>query len=269
MKSSVTALVCGGLILATSAVARDLTSGLEITGGKNAFAELTLERADPRKAEDGILKLQVRIGQTEQLKGYGFVLQFDPAKYEFVEAQEGEGNLLDTGSGEPTLFLSSNRTPGRLALGSMKVDGESADGEGRLVEVTFKAIDTPLPSDFQIAEGILVDLEGNIDEIQNIEVGDLRALPQDFGLDQNVPNPFNPTTTISYQLAEQAHASLVIYNVLGQEVRTLVNEALDAGFYTADWDARDEHGRQLASGIYIYRIQAGNFAQIRRMMLLK
>ena len=269
MKSSAIALVCGGLILATSAMARDLTSGLEITGGKNAFAVLKLERADLRRSEDGILKLQVKLSQTENLKGYGFVLQYDPAKYEFVEALEGEGHLLDTGSGQPTLFLSSNRTPGRLALGSMKGDGESAQGEGRVVEVTFKAIDTPLPSDFQIAEGILVDLEGNIDEIQNVEIGDLRAVPQEFGLDQNVPNPFNPSTTIGYQLPEQAHAKLVIYNVLGQEVRTLVDEALDAGFYTTNWDSRDQHGRKLASGIYIYRIQAGNYAQIRRMMLLK
>ena len=267
MKSVITALVCAGL--AAPVAARDLTSGLEIVGGRNAFAKLTLERADLGRSEDGVLKLHVKVSQAQDLKGYGFVLQYDPSKYEFVEAEETEGHLLDTGSGQPTLFLSSDRTPGRLALGSMKVDGEGAGGEGRLVEVTFKTGGMPLPSDFQIAEGILIDLEGNVDAIRNIEIGHLRDVPRQFGVAQNVPNPFNPTTTISYQLPEPAHTRLVIYNLLGQEVRTLVDESLEPGFYVSEWDARDAHGRQLASGIYIYRLQAGSFSQARRMMLLK
>ena len=62
---------------------------------------------------------------------------------------------------------------------------------------------------------------------------------------------------------------LAIYNLLGQEVRVLVNEAMDAGYYTVNWDGKDELGRQVASGIYLYRMQSGKFAQSQRMMLLK
>ena len=62
---------------------------------------------------------------------------------------------------------------------------------------------------------------------------------------------------------------LVVYNLLGQEIRTLVNEALDAGFHTVNWDGTNELGQQVASGIYIYRMEAGSFSQTHRMMLLK
>jgi hypothetical protein len=229
---------------------------------------LKIQRAD-RGQEDGVLKLQLTLSEAKMLKGYGIVLEFDPAKYEFVEASEVKGHLLETGSGQETLFLSTNRTPGQLSLGSMKVDGQAATGEGKLVEITFRTTGTPLPTDFQVAEGLLVDLEGNIDPLTQVEIGNLKPTPERFGLNQNAPNPFNPSTNIAYELPEPAEVKLAIYNLLGQEVRTLVNGPVEAGYYTATWDGRDAGGRQVASGIYLYRIQAGKFVQARRMMLLK
>lgn len=62
---------------------------------------------------------------------------------------------------------------------------------------------------------------------------------------------------------------MVIYNTLGQEIRALVNQQMDAGYYTATWDGTDDFGRQVASGIYLYRMQSGTFSQTQRMMLLK
>ncbi len=269
MKRFLVLSVCAGLALAGSSFAGDMTSGLEITGGQNGLAGLMLERADNGPQEDGVLKLQVTLNQAQMLKGYGFVLHYDQARYEFIEAKEVEGNILDTGSGQQVLFLSSNKTPGQVAVGAMKVDGESVQGDGQLVEITFKTIETPLPTDFQIAEGVLVDLEGNIDVVQNIEIGNLKPTPDIYGLNQNMPNPFNPSTTIGYQLPEAGHVSLVVYNLLGQEVRKLVDESMDAGYYSLVWDGMDDLGRQVASGIYMYRMQASTFSETRRMMLLK
>ena len=84
-----------------------------------------------------------------------------------------------------------------------------------------------------------------------------------------MPNPFNPATVIGYQLPEAGRVRLAIYTLLGQEVRVLVDEQMEAGSFTATWDGTDELSRRVASGIYLYRIQAGDFSASRRMLLLK
>jgi len=98
---------------------------------------------------------------------------------------------------------------------------------------------------------------------------DLTAVPDEFSLHQNYPNPFNPTTTILYDLPEAATVYLVIYDVLGRQVRTLVNQDLTAGYHKAVWDATDDMGRPLSGGLYIYRIKAGSYSKTRKMVLLK
>jgi hypothetical protein len=262
-------VICLSAAWIGSAVAGPLTQGLEINGGENSFAALTLKRAQNVNEAAGELKLRVSLNEAQQLKGYGFVLQFDPTKYEFVSAVEVEGNLLNTGSGESTLFLASDKNPGQIAVGSMKVDGNGAEGAGELVEFTFRSQGPPLQTDFQILDGVLVDLAGNIDAINNVQIGSLLALPTDYALDQNLPNPFNPSTTIKYQMPAAGEATLIIYNLLGQQVRTLLKETMDAGFHSVVWDGKDQAGKQVASGVYIYRLQSGDFSTARRMMLLK
>ncbi|MBI2950911.1 T9SS type A sorting domain-containing protein, partial [bacterium] len=95
------------------------------------------------------------------------------------------------------------------------------------------------------------------------------TLPEAFGLEQNYPNPFNPTTTIRYALPEGADVRLVVYNILGQQVKTLVNGAQGPGRHTVVWDGRDEVGRPAATGMYIYRLQAGAFVQTLKMLFAK
>lgn len=93
--------------------------------------------------------------------------------------------------------------------------------------------------------------------------------PDGFVLKQNYPNPFNPTTTISYDLNKNAEVSLKVFNLAGQEVKTLVNENQSAGSKQVTWDGRDNNGRQVASGIYLYQLQAGTQMQTKKMVLLK
>jgi len=95
------------------------------------------------------------------------------------------------------------------------------------------------------------------------------GLPQSFALFQNYPNPFNPSTTIRYQLPEGSKVELTIYNSLGQQIRTLVEEDQQAGVKSAVWDGRDKFGKAVASGIYLFRIRAANFVQSKKMILLK
>ncbi|MDE2889524.1 MAG: T9SS type A sorting domain-containing protein [Gemmatimonadota bacterium] len=133
----------------------------------------------------------------------------------------------------------------------------------------FHANDPPAASDFQISESVLIGVDGSVDMLTHVEIGGLTPLPDRFDLEQNTPNPFNPSTVIGYQLAVAAPARLAIYNLLGQEVRVLVNERKEAGSFTATWDGTDDLGRRMDSGIYLYRIQTGDFTAARRMLLLK
>ncbi|NUO80804.1 carboxypeptidase regulatory-like domain-containing protein [candidate division KSB1 bacterium] len=100
-------------------------------------------------------------------------------------------------------------------------------------------------------------------------VAEATELPTNFGLEQNYPNPFNPETTIPYQLASRSKVSLVIYNALGQEVRTLLATTQEAGAYTARWDGKDNRGRQLPTGVYLYRMHAGDVTFTRKMIYLR
>lgn len=95
------------------------------------------------------------------------------------------------------------------------------------------------------------------------------AIPLEFALKQNEPNPFNPTTTISFSLPEKSHVRLIVYNVLGQHVRTLVDQTLQAGQHDVIFDSRDDNGRELASGIYLYHINTDKNSQTRKMALIK
>jgi hypothetical protein len=90
-----------------------------------------------------------------------------------------------------------------------------------------------------------------------------------FKIAQNYPNPFNSATTISYDISKTRHVELTIFNILGQKIETLVNCRQPAGSYQIQWDGQDNAGREVASGIYFYRLKAGEFAQIRKMILMK
>jgi hypothetical protein len=92
----------------------------------------------------------------------------------------------------------------------------------------------------------------------------LEYLPDDFILYQNFPNPFNPNTTIGYKIPERSFVTIKVYDVLGNEVATLVNEEKQAGAYEVKFD-----GARLTSGIYFYQIKAGNFVETKKMILLK
>ncbi len=99
---------------------------------------------------------------------------------------------------------------------------------------------------------------------QNDEKGSLS-----YKLFQNYPNPFNPETKIDYQLPELSNVKLCIYNTLGQKIRTLVDEKKAAGHYQAIWNGKDDSGRKVTSGLYVCKLEAGNYVEMRKMALMK
>jgi hypothetical protein len=97
-----------------------------------------------------------------------------------------------------------------------------------------------------------------------VGVEDFSGVPTDFSLMQNYPNPFNPTTSIRFALPKESAVRLTVFNILGQEVASLVQGTMAAGFHKVDFDAS-----KLNSGMYIYRIEAGNFVSVKKMVLMK
>jgi hypothetical protein len=93
--------------------------------------------------------------------------------------------------------------------------------------------------------------------------------PTKFRLQNNFPNPFNPLTTIRYDLPEYGFVNVTIYNVMGELVKDLVNSQQNAGYQSIQWDATNNKGQPVSAGLYLYTIQAGEFRQTKKMVLLK
>jgi hypothetical protein len=128
---------------------------------------------------------------------------------------------------------------------------------------TWTRFDDPISWELVSDMGIfpVITTPSGIDDIVN--------LPGNFVLKQNYPNPFNPATTIAYDLHKSADVTIKIYNLAGQEVKTLLKGKQPAGSKQVTWDGRDNNGHQVASGVYLYRLQADNTVQTRKMVLLK
>ena len=97
----------------------------------------------------------------------------------------------------------------------------------------------------------------------------IEPIPTEFMLSQNYPNPFNPTTMINYRLPEKSRVSLTVFNLLGNKIATLVNGEKQAGNYSVTWDGRDMNGRRVSTGLYFYKLEAGNNIHVRKMMLVE
>jgi len=116
----------------------------------------------------------------------------------------------------------------------------------------------------EVGRPISVEVTPEFSQVALSLSGDGAGLPESYALSQNYPNPFNPSTEINFDLPVASKVSLVIYNVLGQEVETLVNKDMEAGSHTVTWDASN-----YSSGVYFYRISAEKFSETKKMMMLK
>jgi hypothetical protein len=190
-----------------------------------------------------------------EAKGVGFTVTYDAARFEFVESKE---------AGEQALFLVRPEGEGRVSVA--RAEGSL---DGSVAQLTFRAKgEFEEPGRFQIADGLILGVDGLIAQIAGGSL-DMATTPAQFALNQNFPNPFNPETTIKYSLADDAQVQLRIYNIVGQVVRTLVQDRQVAGRYSIRWDGRDDRGLTVSSGIYFSQITAGKFRDVRKLMLLK
>ncbi len=139
------------------------------------------------------------------------------------------------------------------------------------IYLTFEVINAPAGAYCEIPY-TLKDSKGNEwNFLVMVQLdSDKKTIPKAFNeLYENFPNPFNPITTINYSLKEEGTAFLVIYNSLGQEIRTLVNDTQNAGIHTVQWDGCNNNGQKVSSGLYLYKLKTGSFVKTRRMMLVE
>ncbi len=238
--------------------------------GVNADTEMTLELASEKVLVGETISVTVSMANARALNGYGLELMYDADKFEFVSAVAAEKDLLKSEGGETPLFKNW-ADEGRVTVVNAITGSGSVGGEGALVTFTFKVLrEFEDSARFEIAQGVVFDPERLSNPVVTLGALEVQSTPTEFALHQNFPNPFNPQTNIPYDLAEGGDVVLRIYNLLGQEVRTLVRERQAPGRYTVQWSGMDDRGVSVSSGIYFYQVSvAGKFQDAKRLMLLK
>lgn len=232
--------------------------------GLNADARLYLDAgADlPKIGEE--VAIDVSLADFVELKGYGFSVDYDANLLEFVKVVTDNSLLGESELAQPTVI---SQTDGQVAIAAY---GETVS-EGDLgMSLVFRTKTEIENTYVEVMESEVRDGSYAVDPVALPAPVQIQTRPEQYALGNNYPNPFNPATTIKYALPEAGFAKLEVYNVVGQVVRTLVAGQQNAGRYVVQWDASDDSGRSLSSGIYFYRLQAGKeFLEVKKMLLLK
>ncbi len=167
-------------------------------------------------------------------------------------------------------YLSTPGATGQVqwseALAALDSDGDGfSNGEELQDPQGTWRIGQPAPGDLA-----LVTNPGDASDFPTTTaVKPLPGIADEFLLEANYPNPFNPTTTIPFQLQEAGHVRLEVFSSIGARVRVLADADMEAGRYSSVWNGRDDAGRSLESGTYLYRLSVGGFSAVKRMALLK
>ena len=215
----------------------------------------------PRVGEEFVLT--VHVSDFGLLKGYGFQLEFDAEELEVVRAVAADNGLGEGTLAAPQVLAVEDGKRAIVAYGNAVSEGTVA------VDIVFRALREFETGFIKVSEGQVRDGAFAVNPLALPAPVQMETLPEVYALGFNYPNPFNPETTIKYALPQTSDVKLVIYNSIGQVVRTLVAERQSIGRYAFTWDATNDRGQAVSSGIYLYRLQAGEFAKVRKMLLLK
>jgi len=237
----------------------------------------------------------IRMVDNEPIRGIELDIYHDSdvLTYDGVDKGDKLENVTDEDGNPRTMTLLGNYLEDRLKVLAYSTSRARTAGdgtEGDLVHVTYELAEgESLPSTVTFYLG-LANLPGtSMDpELLNVVCGypdednaitvstsalgvdDNESIPNQFALHQNYPNPFNPSTQISFDIPEGGeYIMLNIYNILGQNVSTLVNGVMNPGRYTMDWNATDEIGNPVASGIYFYELRSESFTARKKMLLIR
>lgn len=233
--------------------------------GLNSDARFYLDAGTelPRVGEE--ISVAVSLEDYIEVRGYGLTVEYDSDLLEFVESRVVDNILGEQDLATPQVFAQGEGQVAIAALGNTASDGELG------LNLVFRAKQEIENSYIELTNGALQDGSYGLNKINSTVSVRIETRPEFYALHENYPNPFNPETTIKYQLPEAGDVRLEVYNMLGQVVKTLVdNQFQNAGRHTIQWDATNNSGQPLSSGVYFYRVIAGGeFSDHKKMLLLK
>ena len=236
----------------------------DFMAGLNSDARFYLDTGAelPRVGEEMIIAVSLQ--DFVELKGYGLSVSYDPELLSFV-GTEVENGILGTGEfAEGQLVSNKDGLVSLAAYGDVGTEGDLG------LNLVFRSLREIEDSYVEILDGELRDGNYGLNSLDSPVSVRIQTRPEVYALRNNFPNPFNPETTLKYDLPEAGDVTLEVYNMLGQVVRTLVNERQSAGRYAVQWDATNDRGQSMSSGIYFYRVQVGGeFTDVKKMLLLK
>jgi len=224
--------------------------------GKNAGATVSLKLAGRGTGE---FEVEVRLEEATELKGYGLALLYDPEASTFLKAEPGDLLYRD----EVPLFLEVSDRPerGRIWLAYVLPGGRYVTGSGTLAKLSFRSREGQPTLRVEEVELLDAGLRRNVIKGPPMRLG--------YWLSEGHPNPFNASMFISYRLPRTSHVRIAVYNILGQLVRVLVEGMMEAGVHRVYWDGRDDDGTALGSGVYLVRMDAGDFRYVRKVLLVR
>jgi len=227
-----------------------------------AVVDLDLEGV--KKGTDN--RIYVHSEELVPVAGVQLKLRYDPDEITF-------SSPLATDRSDDFIIQYKDNGKGDLVLVMYNLSGKSIEpGEGNILSLPV-----------HVAPGLKGEPQVEINEAVMADPGAVvipvgrkgTRLPVDFRLAQNYPNPFNPSTTIEFEITADHECELMvktnlrIYNVLGQWIKTLVNETKTPGIYQVIWDGTDENGDRVSSGVYLYQLKAGDYKKTKKMVLMK
>jgi hypothetical protein len=173
---------------------------------------------------------------------------------------------------EGMMVVSNKSEDGTLTVVVFNGTGGTVDREGDiLVRIPYKF--TGSRDDKAILELTDVQVAGLIGQGLPVTIREKRVeivvVPSVFALHQNYPNPFNPVTEIQFDVPVESQVRLTVYNIMGQEVKTLTNETLKAGFHSIRWDGTNGLGESVSTGLYFYRLSSSSFTSTKKMIMVK
>ncbi len=178
----------------------------------------------------------------------------------------GEVSAISITCSDPRFQVFSGWVEGEYRVGVIDLTGKTtlSAGSHDLLTISYEG-----DGELVLNSAIVVDSDAQEMDVTISSSKNSNTLPTDFSLSQNQPNPFNPTTQISFSLPKPAEVNLTIFNILGEKVVTLTEGLRTAGAHSVTWDGRDSRGNTVASGVYFYRLDAGDFTATKKMLMMK
>ena len=218
------------------------------------------------KDEGSTIRAIVRVDDTKDMMAAHLIINFDEAELTLHSIEDG--GMLSEGRANALTLTRDNEGTIEIGISRLCHEEPTVSGSGNIVEIVFtKKVDfTEISYSYEIANHVAAITASGTG--RSVPAGDI-VRPSTMTLMQNVPNPFNGATTISYQVAEQANVEITVHDILGTKVATLLNEEVDAGRHSAIWNGKDQWSVDVPSGEYLLRMEVDGKVHTRRMLYLK